>query len=129
MDEKKLKPVFTSKRTAYFEASKIPKKYSDELDAVFENVKAIHGAKFVQHVKFLLNFKSLVGMMIQNTHIREDVDEDRFREAVENIMVQLTASHAAALDVDDDHMKAAMNTIKALDNVVESLQDEINKEK
>ena len=122
------KHSFTGK-TEYFMQDAVPEKYKKELDLVMDNVKVIHGPLFAQHVKFMLNMDSLLGIMITNMSVNDDCDEDELRQIIVHISVQLAASHFEALGIDEDDESAIYKTVNTLRGIVATMQKERNKER
>ena len=120
-----MRRTFRSTNTEYFDQANIPKKFREELDAVLENVEAIHGPRFAQHVKFVINIKSLLGIIIMNSKRNEDVEEENFKEVLTDITTQLAGSHGDACGLNQEQIKEAFNTTNAIDGIVEHLRNEM----
>ena len=114
-------------RTEYYNADDVPEKYKKELEAIIANVRAIHGNKFVQHVKFLQNMKSLLGLLLSNLSPNPGVEMPKLREMITHISAQLSASHAQACGLSNELDHAAFKTSDALDAIIDVMAKERNK--
>ena len=122
--QKMKKPFFQTSSTEYMNVKDVPGEYRKELDAIMDTVETIHGERgkpITQHSKFLINMKSLMGLMVTNADLKEEVDEDKFKKVLVTIATQLASSHSDALKLTDEEEIAAMNASSAVDNIVRHL--------
>lgn len=113
----------------YMGIDSVPKDYKSELDAIMQTAVAIHGKKFGEHVKFLVNLKSLLGALLTNTNFKDNVDEEFMKDVMVNISTQLSGSHAELAGLTVEQQKAAFKTVDALDSVVGILETSMEKKK
>jgi len=116
-------------KIVYMDQRNVPEKYKEELDAIIENVQAIHGANFVHHVKFVMNIKSLIGIIVANTTLNDGVKEQQIHEILTELTSNLAASHADARGLDEDDSRAVIKTAEAMDSIVQALTNETNAER
>jgi len=124
----KKKPIEIG-NAVYMDQQSVPQKYRDELDAVIDNVRAIHGENFVHHVKFVMNIKSLIGLVVTNTTLKDGVEEELMQDILMELTSSLAAAHADARGLDEDDSRAALKTVEAMDGIVKTLTEEKNAER
>jgi len=124
----KRKPIEIGK-SIYMDQRNVPQKYKEELDAIIDNVRAIHGENFVQHVKFVMNIKSLIGIIVANTTLNDGVEEEKMQEILSDLTSNLAASHADARGLDEDDSRAVFRTVDTMDGIVKTLTEEKNVER
>jgi len=113
-------------KTQYFNARNVPDKYKDELDAILDNARFIHGDNFVKHVKFLMNMDSMLSMITQNTTLDEGCTPQQMSEVISNVVTQLVGSHAEALGLKFEQEEPAEKTMEALKSIVDSFERDLN---
>lgn len=121
-----MRRVFKSDDTEFFNADTVPDKYKNELDAILENVESIHGKKYGQHVKFVLNMKALLGLILTNSRIKENVNEEAFKNIMTDVAAEITGSHAEACGLTAEQGKSAFKTVDAMEGIIKQLEKEVN---
>jgi len=111
----------------FMEISELPDEYREEMEAVLETAHAIHGDAYIQHVKFCLNLKSMLGMFIQNTSLDEHVDHDQFKDMTSTLCAQMTGSHADALDLTKEQSAEVLKTSDTITSIMRMFEDKLNK--
>lgn len=124
----KRKPIEIG-NSVYMDQRNVPAKYREELDAIVDNVRAIHGENFVQHVKFVMNIKSLIGLIVANTTLNDGIEEHQMQEILSDLTSNLAASHADARGLDEEDSRAVFRTVDAMDSIVKTLTEETNAER
>lgn len=116
-------------RSVFLQPEDIDQKYRSELEDVLENVRAIHGGAFVQHVQFFMNINSMIALVIRNTTLNDDCSPEQMRDVLSQISAQLVASHAEALGLDDNEEtgRAVINTVNTLQGIVKQVEIDMNK--
>lgn len=112
----------------FLEVQNVNPKFREELDSIIENVGAIHGERFVQHVKFHMNLNALIGLMITNTTLNSDCTQESMANLMSHIVSQLAGAHAQALGLDTkEETVAVLNTVHTLQSVIKEVEKAINK--
>ena len=115
---------FNSDSSEYHTPHSLPPKYKEELDLILENAEHIHGENFAAHIKFINNLKSLVGLMMTNVILKEDVDKTKFSKVLASVCSELTMSHAMCAGLTPDLDNEAHQVTKAMDSIVEAYANE-----
>jgi hypothetical protein len=105
----------------------IPEKWQGEMKAVLETARSIHGDKFVNHVKFLLNLDTLISLMVNNTTLNAGITKNQITHGLTELGTQLAGSHAMLSNLNEQLQIEAMNVQSTVDSIVKQYEAEINK--
>lgn len=100
----------------------VPENISTELHNMMENLEAVKGDKFTFMVKFLMNVQALLTLIGQGTMIKDEVNEEKFKDTLSHITSILCSMHSDALGLPDSDMQEVVRAARAADSLMEHVK-------